>query len=125
MRSVNKVLLIGHLATDPEMKMTEAGHTVTSFKLATNRDWSSSDGEHHQKTDYHKVVAWRKLGEVCGEYLKKGSGVYLEGYITNHHFKDQEGKDRKSTEIVADSVNFITYRKNKGAEEVNLVEVPV
>jgi len=124
MRSVNKVLLMGHLATEPEMKMTPTGNTVTTFKLATNRDWLGSDGEHKQAADFHKITVWRKLGEICGEYLKKGSGIYVEGHLSNHHFKDREGNDRKSTEIVADVVNFISYRKNRNTEEVNLVEVP-
>lgn len=124
MRSVNKVLLMGHLATQPEMKMTQAGHTVTTFRVATNRDWSTKDGETRPNPDFHKIVAWRKLGEACGEYLKKGSGVYIEGHISNHHFQDKEGKNRKSTEIIADVVNFISIKKTKGSEEVTLVDVP-
>lgn len=124
MRSINKVLLIGHLAADPEVRTTQAGHTMTLFKVVTNRDWKSRDGEHHQSTDYHKIVAWKKLGEICGQYLKKGSGVYLEGRLMNRQFQDKEGKDRRTTEIIADDINFISYKKTKGIEEVNLIEVP-
>jgi len=124
MRSVNKVLLMGHLATQPEMKQTPAGHTVTTFKVATNRDWVSKEGEAKPNADFHKIVAWRKLGEACGEYLKKGSGVYVEGRLSNHTFQDKEGKNRKSTEIVADVINFISVKKTKGADEVTIVDVP-
>ena len=115
---------MGHLATQPEMKMTPAGNTVTTFKVATNRDWVSKDGETRPNADFHKIVAWRKLAEVCGEYLKKGSGVYLEGHISNSTFQDKEGKNRKSTEIVADVVNFISIKKTKGApDQVNIQDV--
>lgn len=124
MRSVNKVLLMGYLATQPEIKMTPAGHTVTTFKVATNRDWATKEGESKQNADFHKIVAWRKLGEACGEFLKKGSGVYVEGRLSNHSFHDKEGKNRKFTEIVADVVNFISIKKNKGADEVTIVDVP-
>jgi single-strand DNA-binding protein len=124
MRSVNKVVLMGHLATDPELKSTSSGSAVANFKLATNRDWKSSDGEKHEATDFHRVVAWRKLAEIAGQYLKKGAGVYLEGRLTNRQYQDKQGVDRTMTEIVADSFNFITLKKTKDAEEVNLVEVP-
>ena len=115
---------MGHLASDPEIRSTLSGQTVASFKLATNRDWKSSDGSKHEAADFHKIVAWQKLGEICGEYLKKGSGVYLEGRLSNYSYKDKEGKNRVTTEIVADSINFISVKKNKDAEEINLVEVP-
>jgi len=124
MRSVNKVVLMGHLATDPELKATNSGSAMARFKLATNRDWKSSDGEKHEATDFHKVVAWKKLAEIAGQYLKKGAGVYLEGRLTNYRYQDKQGVDRNVTEIVADSINFITLKKSKDGEEVNLVEVP-
>jgi single-strand DNA-binding protein len=114
---------MGHLATQPEMKVTPAGHTVTTFKIATNRDSVNKEGESKPHADYHKIVAWRKLGEACGEYLKKGSGVYVEGHISNHKYQDKEGQNRKSTEIVADVVNFISIKKTKLADEVTLVDV--
>jgi len=124
MRSVNKVVIMGHLATDPEVKTTTTGKAVAKFKIATNRDWKSDDGERHQATDYHKIVVWQKLAEICGEHLRKGAGVYLEGRIMNSNFKDKAGIDRYTTEIVADNINFLSFKKNKDVEEVNLVEVP-
>ena len=123
MRSVNKVLLMGHLAADPEIKRTTNGKSVASFKIATNRDWKSNDGAKHETTDYHKIVAWQKLAEICADYLKKGSGVYLEGRLMNKQWKDTEGKNKQATEIVADVVNFISLKKGNDVEEVNLVEV--
>lgn len=124
MRSVNKVVLMGHLTADPELKTTQAGHQVARFKVATNRDWKSSDGERHEATDYHKIIAWEKLGQICGEYLKKGSAIYLEGRLTNHAYEDKEGTKRLSTEIVADTVNFISYKKSSGKEVINIMEIP-
>ncbi len=124
MRSINKVVLMGHLAADPEVKVTQSGHKMALFKVVTNRDWQSGDGERHQSTDYHKIIAWKKLAEICGGYLKKGSAVYLEGRIMNHNFQDKEGQKRLATQIVADLINFISYKKSKDAEEINLVEVP-
>jgi single-strand DNA-binding protein len=124
MRSVNKVVLMGHLATDPELKATTSGTSVAKFKIATNRDWKSSDGERHEATDYHKIVTWRKLAEICFQNLKKGAGVYLEGRLMNRQYTDKEGKDRSITEIVADTINFITAKKGRDGDTVNLIEVP-
>jgi len=115
---------MGHLATQPEMKMTGAGHTVTTFSVATNRDWVSKDGETKPNADFHKIVAWRKLGEACGEYLKKGSSVYIEGHLSNHKYQDKQGKNRKSTEIVADVINFISVKKTNDVDQVTLIDVP-
>lgn len=115
--------LMGYLAADPELKSTTKGTSVATFKIATNRDWRSADGERHEETDFHKIVAWKGLGDVCGKYLKKGSGIYMEGRLMNREFKDKEGKKRFVTEIVADLVNFLSFKKNHDVEEVNLIEV--
>ncbi len=123
MRSVNKVVLMGYLATDPEYKIIPSGATLTKFKLATNRDWSSSDGEKHEATDFHKVVTWNKLADICRDYLKKGSSIYLEGRIMNRNYKTQEGDSRQLTEIVADEVNFISFKKSEASEEVQLIDL--
>ena len=123
MRSVNKVIVIGYLAADPEVKQTTNGHSMAKFSIATNRDWIDSEGEKQEFTDFHRVVAWRQLGEVCGKYLTKGSSVYLEGRLSNHKYKDKDGNDRLVTEVVAENINFISIKKNKDAQEVNLVDV--
>ena len=125
MRSVNKVVLMGHLAGDPETKLFENGLSLTKFKIATNRDWRTEDGEKKEQTDYHKIIAWNKLGEVCGKHLKKGFGVYLEGRISNRDFDDKDGKKKSITEIVADTVHFLTFKNATEDNEVNLVEVAV
>ncbi len=115
--------LMGYLATDPELKTTTTGKNVANFKIATNRDWKSADGEKHESTDFHKVVMWEKLAEVAAKHLNKGAAVYLEGRISNNQWKDQQGQNRVSTEIIADSIHFLDYKKNKDVQEVNLVEV--
>ena len=124
MRSVNKVVLMGHLATDPENTVLKSGQTVTKFKIATNRDWKSSSGEKQESTDFHRVVSWNKLAEICSKYLKKGFAVYLEGRIMNHVYTAANGEKRSITEIVADVVNFINYKKHKEEEQINLIEMP-
>lgn len=124
MRSVNKVILMGYLATDPDLRTTQNGQAVTRFNLATNRDWVNSDGEKQESADFHKVIAWKKLGEICAKHLSKGSGVYLEGRLSNRKYKDKEGNEKFLSEIIADAVNFITYKKNNNNEEINLIEVP-
>ncbi len=124
MRSVNRVVLIGYLPADPETKSLQNGQSLVKFKVATHRDWKGRDGDKQQVTDFHKVVAWNALAQICGEYLKKGSAVYLEGRLMNGQYEDKAGIKKSSTEIVADIVNFINYRKNKDGEQINLVEVP-
>ncbi len=123
MRSINKVMLIGYVASDPELKTTTTGKSVTAFKLATNRDWKTSDGEKHQATDYHRITAWSKLGEICNEHLHKGSGIYVEGRISNHKYQSKDGVDHNVTEVIADNVHFLSFNKSKERQEVNLVEV--
>jgi len=123
MRSVNKVIVIGHLATDPEVKDIPSGHKVANFKLATNYEWTDQQGVKKQITDFHRIVAWRKLAEIAGSYLKKGSALYLEGRLSNKSYEDKDGNKKMLTEIIADNFNFIDYRKNKGSEEMNLIEV--
>lgn len=123
MQSVNKVILIGHLAADPELRQTPAGTPVGSFKVATNHSWKNADGERQEVADFHNIVAWRGLGEVCAKYLTKGSAVYVEGRLKNDHYKDKEGKNRPVTEIIAETVKFITVKGNKKVEDIQLVEV--
>jgi single-strand DNA-binding protein len=125
MKSVNKVIVMGYLAADPEIRETKAGQKMTNFKVATNYEWTDGEGEKKQVTDYHRVTTWRKLAENVNKFLTKGSGIYLEGKLINRKFTDKEGKSRTVTEILADTVNFLSYKKNANAEEINLVEVPV
>lgn len=113
MRSLNRVTLIGNLAADPEMRETATGKKVANFALATNRQWKSDDGKTVSATDFHKVVAWRRLGEICGEYLKKGAGIYLEGSIKNRSYENKDGEKKYLTEIVARNIKFLNLKKDK------------
>lgn len=122
MRSVNKVIFLGYLATEPELK--EVGnYTLCRFKIALHRDWRAADGEKHQSTDYQTVVAWQKLAKLSHEYLRKGAGVYVEGRLSKRKYQARDGSDRYVTEVVADTILFVSFGKSKEHEEVNLKEV--
>lgn len=101
MASVNKVILIGNLGADPEVRYTPSGTAVANFSLATTDQWTNKDGGKEEKTEWHKVVAFNRLGEICGEYLHKGKQVYIEGKIQTRAWEDKEGVKRYTTEIVA------------------------
>ncbi len=122
MRSVNKVILMGNLGADPEMRSTTTGKTVTNFSLATNNEWRDQDGEMQRTADFHRIIAWQGLGENCGKYLKKGSAVYIEGRLHNRSYDDKEKKRHFVTEVTADKVNFIQTKRTKEGEKVELEE---
>jgi single-strand DNA-binding protein len=118
--NLNKVMLIGRLTRDPEMRYTPSGSPVTTFSLATNRYGQSTDGEKKEYTDYHNVVAWnigqRKLAEICGSYLHKGNLVYVEGRLQTRSWEGQDGQKRKTTEINATDVQFLEPRSQQSRE---------
>jgi single-strand DNA-binding protein len=118
MRSVNKVILVGHLAADPEQSVTKSGKERVTFPIATHRD-VTSEGTKKEVTDYHRVVAWGTLGEICAKYLSKGQGLYVEGTILNRAY-EQDGQRRYVTEIRADEVNMLTWKRRSGVSNVNL-----
>lgn len=99
-RSLNKVQLIGNLTRDPELKYTPQGTAVCTFGLATNRQWTTDSGEQKEDVEFHRIVAWRKLGELCSQLLSKGRKVYLEGRLNTNKWTGQDGVERKTTEIV-------------------------
>lgn len=105
--SLNKVMLIGNLTRDPEVKTTPQGTTVTTFSVATNMTWKDASGARQEKVEYHNVVAWRKLAEICGQYLKKGMKVYIEGRLQTRDWQAQDGGKRYRTEIVADVMQML------------------
>lgn len=123
MRSLNKVLLIGNLTKDPEMLDFDSGVKMARFTLATNRNWNTKEGEKKEQTDFHNVIAWRKLAEICTEHLKKGAAVLVEGKLQTNKFKDKEGNAKTVTEVHADEINFITYKRKRDIDEINLVTV--
>lgn len=100
MGSLNKVLLIGNLGKDPEVRYTKSGQAVASFSLATSESWKGKDGNREEKTEWHRIVAWGKLGEICGEYLSKGKQIYCEGKLQTRDWDDKDGNKRSTTEIV-------------------------
>lgn len=102
-RSLNKVLLIGNLGKDPELKYTPSGVAVATFSIATSESWKDQEGNQQEKTEWHNIVAWRKLAEICGEYLKKGKKVYIEGKLQTRNY-EKDGIKRYVTEIVADQL---------------------
>jgi len=101
MASVNKVILVGNLGRDPEVRYTPSGTAVANFSLATTENWTNKEGQKESRTEWHRVVAWGRLGEICGEYLSKGKQVYIEGRIRTNEWEDQEGNKRQTKEIVA------------------------
>lgn len=104
---VNKVLLIGRLGTDPEVRYTSNGGAVANFNVATNESWTDKAGQKQEKTEWHRIVVWGKLAELCGQYLSKGRQVFVEGKLQTRDWQDKEGQKRYTTEIVAQSVQFL------------------
>lgn len=101
---LNKAILIGNLGRDPEMRYTPSGVAVANFSIATSETWTNKDGEKETRTEWHRIVAFGKLGEICGEYLAKGRQVYIEGRIQTRDWEDKEGIKRYTTEIVANQM---------------------
>ncbi len=103
--SVNKVILIGKLGADPEVRYTSGGSAVATFSIATNERWNDKNtGERQERTEWHRIVAWGRLGEICGEYLAKGKQVYIEGRLQTRSWDDRDGNKRYTTEVVAASM---------------------
>ncbi|MFH0781029.1 MAG: single-stranded DNA-binding protein [Pseudomonadota bacterium] len=111
---VNKVILIGNLGADPELRYTPSGMAVATLRVATSRTWKDKDGQKQDETEWHRVIVWDKSAEFCGNYLSKGSKVYLEGRLQTRKWKDQAGVDRYTTEIVAATVQNLTPRASEG-----------
>ncbi len=107
MAGVNKVILVGNLGRDPEVRYTKSGQAVASFSLATSESWKGKDGNREEKTEWHRIVAWGKLGEICGEYLNKGKQVYIEGRLQTREWDDKDGNKRSTTEIVASNMTML------------------
>jgi len=111
---INKAILIGNLGANPEILYTPNGTPVATFSLATTERWKGDDGQVQESTEWHRVVAWNRLGEICGEYLGKGSKVYIEGKLKTRKWKDQSGNDRYTTEIIAREMKMLSPRPQSG-----------
>jgi single-strand DNA-binding protein len=114
-RSVNKVILIGNLTRDPEQRTTPSGSNVCTFTLATNRSWKTDAGEKKEETDFHRIVAWDKLAELCGKFLVKGRKVYVEGRLQNRSWTGQDGQQKTSAEVVIDDMVLLDSNKSEHA----------
>lgn len=111
-RGLNKVMIIGHLGRDPEMRYTPSGRPVTTFSVATSRSWHSADGERHEETEWFNVVAWGSLAEICNQYLHKGQQVYVEGRLQTRRWEDTEGNKHFTTELVAKEMIMLGERRD-------------
>jgi single-strand DNA-binding protein len=127
--NLNKAMLIGNVTRDPETRTTPAGQSVTTFSVATNFQWTDASGQKQKKSEFHNIVAWRKLGEICAQYLHKGSKIYIEGRLQTRDWEGQDGVKRYRTEIVADNMIMLDSKGGSseaatGGEEYSQPEVP-
>ncbi len=114
MAGINKVILIGNLGKDPELRYTPSGTAVASFSLATSEKWKDRDGNMQDKTEWHNIVVWGRQAEIAKEYLAKGRQVYIEGRIQTRSWDDKDGNKRYTTEIIAQRLNFLGSRGDQG-----------
>jgi single-strand DNA-binding protein len=126
MAGVNKVILIGRLGKDPEVRYTPSGVAVANFSLATSEEWKDRNtGEKQERTEWHKIVAWRRLGEICGEYLHKGSYVFIEGRLQTKSWEDRDGNKRYTTEVVAQTMQMLDSASKGATAESQEERFPV
>jgi len=113
---VNKVMLIGRLGNDPEVRHTQDGTPVAAFNLATDEQWKDKSGKKVQKTEWHRIVTWRKLAEICGEYLSKGKMVFIDGKLQTRSWEDKDGNKRQTTEIIAQNMKMLGGSSSNGGQ---------
>lgn len=121
-RGLNKVMIIGHLGRDPEMRYTPSGRPVTTFTVATNRTWNTADGEKHNETEWFNVVSWGNLAEICKQYLTKSQQVYIEGRLQTRHWEDAEGIKHANVEIVANEMMILGDRREPNQAPADMPE---
>ena len=117
MRGLNKVIIIGHVGKDPEIRYTQSGTAVANFSVATTENWKDKSGENRERTEWHNIVAWEGIAKVCDQYLRKGRQVYIEGKIQTRKWKDNKGNDRRSTEIVANNIIMLGPKEEQPSLE--------
>jgi single-strand DNA-binding protein len=120
-RSLNRVQLIGNLTRDPELRYTPNGNAVVTFSLATNRNWTTDSGEKREEVDFHRIVAWNKLAELCSQFLTKGRKVYVEGRLSTRNWTAQDGSQKSTTEVIIDDMILLD---NKGGASTGGYEEP-
>jgi single-strand DNA-binding protein len=116
MRGVNKVILVGNLGADPDVRYSSTGTAVTNFRIATSENWTNKEGERESRTDWHRVVAFGKLAEICAEYLNKGKQVYVEGRLRTRSWEDKEGTKKWTTEVVASNIVMLGTAADQAKE---------
>jgi single-strand DNA-binding protein len=116
MSGINKVIIVGRLGADPEVKTVGSGATVAQLSVATSESWVDKEGQRQEKTEWHRVVVWNKLADLCGKYLSKGRQIYLEGRLHTGSWEDQQGQKRYTTAIVANTIEFLGGSQQRGAE---------
>ncbi len=121
-RGLNKVMIIGHLGRDPEMRYTPSGRPVTTFTVATSRSWNTVDGERHSETEWFNIVAWGNLAEICKQYLTKGQQVYIEGRLQTRRWEDKEGNKHSSVEVVTNEMMMLGDRREAVAANSHSAE---
>lgn len=114
MASVNKVILVGHLGKDPELRYLPSGDAVANFSIATSEKWKNKDGEQQEQTEWHRISLFGKVAEIAGEYLRKGSLVYIEGKLQTRKWSDKDGNDRYTTEIRGDRMQMLGGKREEG-----------
>lgn len=114
--SVNKVLLIGRLGNNPEIRYTPSGAAVANFSVATNESWNDKNGQKQERTEWHRVVVWGKLAQLCGEYLSKGRQCYVEGRLQTRQWQDKEGQTKYTTEVIATTIQFLGAGSERSAQ---------
>ena len=114
-RGVNKVILIGNVGADPELRYTPSGTAVTNFNMATNESWTDNSGDKQERTEWHRIVVWGRLAEICNQYLRKGSKVYIEGRLQTRNWEGQDGQKRYTTEVVARDMQMLDSRDEMAA----------
>ena len=114
MSGVNKVILVGRLGADPETKTVTSGQTVCRLSVATSENWTDRDGQKQERTEWHRIVVWGRLAEICGQHLSKGRQVYVEGRLQTRSWEDQQGQKRYTTETVANTVQFLGAASDRG-----------
>jgi single-strand DNA-binding protein len=122
-RGLNKVMIIGHLGRDPEMRYTPSGRPVTTFTVATSRSWKTAEGEQHSETEWFNVVTWGNLAEICKQYLTKGQQVYIEGRLQTRRWEDTEGVKHSTIEIVANEMMILGERRDSSHPQTG--ETPI
>ncbi len=115
-RGLNKVMVIGHLGRDPEMRYTPSGRPVTTFTVAVSRSWNTADGERRTETEWFNIVSWGNLAEICKQYLHKGQQVYIEGRLQTRRWEDKEGQKHTSVEVVANEMMMLGDRRDNSGQ---------